>query len=155
MPDPLFCWLHPRCPSVHPALLRSAPRGAVLCFALRSYGLSDYGLRFTEDELQGLWRYLDRDDSGSIDYDEFLRGIRGDMNERRVAMVQLAWRVLDKTGDDRVTLADLEGTYDPSFHPDVRAVQRRCGAVHVPAPFSFLQHSIRPSCCGAWAVAGC
>lgn len=86
----------------------------------RSYGLSDYGLRFSEDEFQGLWRFVDRDDSGSIDYDEFLRAIRGDMNERRVGMVKLAWEVLDKTGDGRVTIEDLKGTYDPSFHPDVR-----------------------------------
>lgn len=83
------------------------------------HGLQDYGLRFSEEEFIGLWRYLDRDGSGTIDYDEFLRGIRGDMNERRVGMVAQAWAVLDKTGDDRVTIDDLRGTYDPAFHPDV------------------------------------
>jgi hypothetical protein len=61
----------------------------------------------------------DRDGSGFVDYNEFLRGVRGDMNDRRVGMVELAWNILDKTGDNRVTLEDLRGTYDPSFHPEV------------------------------------
>lgn len=82
-------------------------------------GLHDYGLRFTPDEFEALWRFLDRDRSGTIDYDEFLRGVRGEMNDRRVGMVELAWEVLDKTKDGKVTIDDLRGTYDPSFHPEV------------------------------------
>ena len=83
------------------------------------FGLQDYGLTFTVDEMEALWRFLDRDSSGTVDYNEFLRGVRGDMNDRRVGMVQLAWEVLDKTGDNTVTIDDLRGTYDPSFHPEV------------------------------------
>lgn len=40
-------------------------------------GLHDYGLTFTPDEFEALWRFLDRDRSGTIDYDEFLRGVKG------------------------------------------------------------------------------
>jgi Ca2+-binding EF-hand superfamily protein len=65
-------------------------------------GLHDYGLSFTPSEFEALWNFLDRDRSGTIDYDEFLRGVRGDMNDRRVEMVALAFDVLDKTDDGKV-----------------------------------------------------
>jgi hypothetical protein len=90
------------------------------------FGLQDFGLTFSVDELEALWRFLDRDSSGTVDYNEFLRGVRGDMNDRRVDMVAQAWQVLDKTGDNTVTIEDLRGTYDPSFHPEVRVRMCLC-----------------------------
>jgi hypothetical protein len=37
-----------------------------------------------------VFQYFDNDGSGTIDYDEFLVGVRGELNERRKALVQLA-----------------------------------------------------------------
>ena len=36
---------------------------------------------------QGLFDYFDSDDSGSISYDEFLVGVRGEMNAGRARLV--------------------------------------------------------------------
>jgi hypothetical protein len=33
-------------------------------------------------------------------------------------MAMMAYDVLDKNGDGTVTIADIEVTYDVSFHPD-------------------------------------
>ena len=46
--------------------------------------------------------FLDRDRNGFIDVDEFLIGVRGEMNDRRRALVRLAFGVLDtdRSGDD-------------------------------------------------------
>lgn len=41
---------------------------------------SDYMLGFTEGEMQQLFAYFDYDNSGLIDFDEFVRSIRGPMN---------------------------------------------------------------------------
>mmetsp|Transcript_129208 Transcript_129208/g.313888 ORF Transcript_129208/g.313888 Transcript_129208/m.313888 type:complete len:431 (+) Transcript_129208:94-1386(+) len=81
--------------------------------------LVDYGLSFTETEFFSLWRYFDRDGNNFVDYDEFLRGVRGEMNARRRAIVDVAFGRLDKTGDGEVTIADLQTCYDTSQHPDV------------------------------------
>mmetsp|Transcript_7279 Transcript_7279/g.26045 ORF Transcript_7279/g.26045 Transcript_7279/m.26045 type:complete len:441 (-) Transcript_7279:177-1499(-) len=83
--------------------------------------LADYGLAFTETEFFSLFRYFDRDGNDYIDYDEFLRGVRGEMNERRRAIVDQAFAVVDKTGDGVVTVADLALAYDTSQHPDVQS----------------------------------
>lgn len=46
-----------------------------------SKACSDYMLGFTEGEMQRLFGYFDYDHSGLIDFDEFVRAIRGPMNK--------------------------------------------------------------------------
>mmetsp|Transcript_1443 Transcript_1443/g.2026 ORF Transcript_1443/g.2026 Transcript_1443/m.2026 type:complete len:1301 (-) Transcript_1443:1473-5375(-) len=85
------------------------------------YGLEDYGVKCTPSEVESLFVYLDRDKSGKISFDEFLSGMRGPMSKRRLDLVHIAFQRLDRTGDGVVTVEDLEGVYDPSFHPDVKS----------------------------------
>lgn len=49
--------------------------------------MQDYMLGFSEGEIATLFRVFDYDRSGLIDYDEFLRTIRGPMNASRKAVV--------------------------------------------------------------------
>ena len=60
-----------------------------------------------------------------VDCDEFMKKIRGTISGKRLALVQQAFRVMDKTGDGVVNAHDLQGTYDPSKHPDVKAGKKR------------------------------
>ena len=39
-------------------------------------GVEEYGLNFTKSEISELFRLIDADHSGSIDYEEFLRKLR-------------------------------------------------------------------------------
>ena len=55
--------------------------------------------------------------------------MRGDMNERRTALVLLAFKQLDKTGDGLVTLDDLRNTYDVSFNPKFKSGQMSKDAI--------------------------
>ena len=52
-----------------------------------------------------------------INFDEFMRGIRGDLNPKRKAFVQMAYKKLDRTGDGFVDVKDLQKAYDVSKHP--------------------------------------
>lgn len=49
--------------------------------------MQDYMLGFSEGEIATLFRVFDYDRSGLVDYDEFLRTIRGPMNATRKAVV--------------------------------------------------------------------
>jgi Ca2+-binding EF-hand superfamily protein len=60
---------------------------------------------------------LNRD--GTIDYDEFLRIIRGDLTPPRLALVKKAFAKLDRDGSGVVDLEDLQGVYSAKRHPDV------------------------------------
>lgn len=43
----------------------------------------DFRVGLEDKDAERLFRIFDRDGSGSIDYDEFLRGVRGEMNQFR------------------------------------------------------------------------
>jgi Ca2+-binding EF-hand superfamily protein len=52
-----------------------------------SKAMQDYMLGFSEGEIARLFNHFDLDRSGLIEYDEFLRVIRGPMNSMRKAIV--------------------------------------------------------------------
>ena len=81
----------------------------------------DYRVDIADGELDQLYRAFDRDRSGSVDYDELLRGLRGPMNSNRRALVGMAWDKLNKDGSEFIDIDDVRGVYDPTNHPDVRS----------------------------------
>ncbi|CAE7618916.1 Capsl, partial [Symbiodinium microadriaticum] len=85
------------------------------------YGLRDYGISVTKTEIEQLFLYFDRDHNGFIDIDEFLIGIRGDLNDRRKSLIRMAFDILDIDGSGMVTVDELAAVYDVSWNPAVRA----------------------------------
>merc|ERR1719265_1640370 len=84
-------------------------------------GLERYGLPMPISEVQELVEILDRDNSGGVSYDEFIVGIRGHINERRSKLINMAYDVLDKTGDGVVTIEDIKAAYSLYHDPNVLA----------------------------------
>lgn len=58
-------------------------------------------------DLQALMKYYDVDGDGNITYDEFLRGLRDDLTERRKKMVEKAWDIMDKDNSGKITVKDI------------------------------------------------
>jgi len=81
--------------------------------------MQDYMLGFSDNEVTSLFHYFDYDNSGLIEYDEFLRTIRGPMNGNRKKIVKQAFDKIDKDNNGYVDINDIRGTYDASKHPDV------------------------------------
>jgi len=84
-----------------------------------SKAMGDYQLGFTEGEIQKLFVYFDFDKSGSIEFDEFVRAIRGSMNEARKAITMRAFKALDRDGNGWIDINDIRGVYKADKHPDV------------------------------------
>eukprot|EP01029_Cantina_marsupialis_P008922 TRINITY_DN20933_c0_g1_i1.p1 TRINITY_DN20933_c0_g1~~TRINITY_DN20933_c0_g1_i1.p1 ORF type:complete len:425 (-),score=164.50 TRINITY_DN20933_c0_g1_i1:236-1510(-) len=74
---------------------------------------------WTEEHFKALFDHFDADSSGTLSYDEFLVGVRGQLNERREHFVKLAFGIIDKDGNGKLELDDLIGRYDASKHPRV------------------------------------
>jgi len=72
----------------------------------------------SDADVQSLFARFDRDNSGTIDFDEFLQALRPPMSKSRQAIIMDAFRKLDKTGDGVITVADLEGAYSVDKHAD-------------------------------------
>ena len=55
------------------------------------WGLKENGHVLSPSEFERIFKYFDKNNDGKIDYDEFLRAIRGDLNERRRSLIKLAY----------------------------------------------------------------
>jgi Ca2+-binding EF-hand superfamily protein len=83
------------------------------------WGLMDYGISISKDEACEIMAHFDKDKNGSVNFDEFLVTLRGDLNETRTASIRKAYEKLDVTKDGRVTLDDIARLYNVSSHPEV------------------------------------
>lgn len=83
--------------------------------------LNAFKFKLAPAEKNNLFTFFDVDKSGGVSYDEFVREVRGPMNEAREQFVQMAFRTLDKDGSGVVDARDLAQAYDTSKCPNVRS----------------------------------
>jgi Ca2+-binding EF-hand superfamily protein len=100
------------------------PGSKVLTLGAFKVACAESGLVFESKDLTSLFRVLDDDDSGFIDFDEFLHFMRGPMNERRMSFVEQAFGKLDRDGNGVVEPHEVATLYDASMHPDVVSGKR-------------------------------
>jgi Ca2+-binding EF-hand superfamily protein len=81
--------------------------------------MKDYMLGFSDTEIKSLFGYFDVDRGGAVDYDEFIRSLRGPMNPNRKKLVAQAYNKLDKDGSGYIDINDIKGVYNAKKHPDV------------------------------------
>lgn len=55
------------------------------------WGLIDYGITITKEEACKVMDHFDRDKNGTVDFDEFLRALKGDLNDFRKSFIQQAY----------------------------------------------------------------
>ncbi|KFM66371.1 Calcyphosin-like protein, partial [Stegodyphus mimosarum] len=84
-------------------------------------GLQEYGASLDGDEVAELFKELDKDGSGTVSFEEFLKAVRPPLSQERLDVIEKAFAKMDKTGDGSVTLEDLKGVYNAKEHPDVAA----------------------------------
>eukprot|EP00002_Diphylleia_rotans_P003156 TRINITY_DN1212_c0_g5_i13.p2 TRINITY_DN1212_c0_g5~~TRINITY_DN1212_c0_g5_i13.p2 ORF type:complete len:137 (-),score=38.95 TRINITY_DN1212_c0_g5_i13:176-586(-) len=75
-------------------------------------------------EFTALWIGFDRDQSGTICFEEFLKALRGEMNASRKKWVTKAFQKLDKDGSGLVNLDDIRDVYKAAKHPKVLSGER-------------------------------
>lgn len=81
--------------------------------------VKDYMLGFSDSEIKTLFGYFDSSRDGSVDYDEFIRILRGPMNPMRKKFVAQAYNKLDKDRSGYIDINDIKGVYNATKHPDV------------------------------------
>jgi Ca2+-binding EF-hand superfamily protein len=61
---------------------------------------------------------------GTLNIDEFMMAVRGEMNQTRLNVVEQAFRKIDKDGNGLMEVDDIKGTYSADRHPDVMQGKR-------------------------------
>lgn len=100
------------------------------------WGLKEYGVTITKREAEILLDFLDTNEDGFVNYDEFLVAIRGKPNQKRQAFIDKAFLKFDRDGNGRVNSSDLKTVYDCTGHPKVRSGEMSEDEVFV----NFLQN---------------
>jgi len=93
-------------------------------------GLEMYGLTLSDEEALIVFEHFDRDRSGQLELEEFIAGVRGPMNDRRLKLVTTAYALLSKHFHGVLTLQDVKSAYDASQHPAVLMGERMEKEVH-------------------------
>jgi len=70
-------------------------------------------------DFEYVWKYFDTNNSGDISVDEFLLGIRGNLNQIRMKAVQDAYQKIDRDQSGDISLNEIEALYDVTNHPKV------------------------------------
>lgn len=84
-----------------------------------SQAVKDFKIQLTADDVTFIFNQFDRNKDGRLDYDEFLRGVRGEMNSQRRGLAERAFTVLDTNGNGVITIGDIAQTYSAKKHPAV------------------------------------
>ena len=83
--------------------------------------MHDFRMGLNKKQVTTAWAIFDRDGSGELSYDEFLRCIVGEMNPRRVAVAKKAFAIMDKDKSGKIDINDIRQTYNAKQHPDVQS----------------------------------
>jgi len=81
--------------------------------------VKNFGLGYSGDQIIIVFNFFDTNQSGEIDYDEFLRALRGSMNSFRSSLVTKAFDKFDRDGNGQIDIHDITGLYNGKKHPDV------------------------------------
>ena len=79
----------------------------------------DFKIDIPSDDISTVFGIFDMNKDGTISYDEFLRQIRGDINPKRLELVERAFQKLDKDGSGILEVQDIAGIYNGKKHPAV------------------------------------
>lgn len=79
------------------------------------------GLFLSLPEISALFKRFDSSGDGSVNFEEFLSALRGDLNERRRKMVEKVFMQLDRDGSGAIEVADMTGVFSAKDHPEVQA----------------------------------
>lgn len=94
-------------------------KSLTLCRSEFCWVLKEAGFNLTKNEFDNIFRFFDKNCDDEISYKEFMTFVRGELNERRLAIIRAVFERLDKAHDGKISLEDLKAYFDVSNHPDV------------------------------------
>ena len=79
----------------------------------------DFKVGVSDENVPVLFDIFDTNRDGTLNIDEFLYAIRGELNDFRKALVEKAFRKIDIDSSGFLDIDDIKDVYNASKHPDV------------------------------------
>ncbi|XP_076813809.1 calcyphosin-2-like [Clavelina lepadiformis] len=83
--------------------------------------LDEFDVSLPQSDFDSVWRVVDENNDGAIDYGEFMRAFIGEMNESRKGIVRKVFKKLDPHKTGSTSLLHLQKLYSANKHPLVVA----------------------------------
>jgi len=84
-----------------------------------SKACKDFKVGINEENVPLIFDLFDTSHDGTLNIDEFLMAIRGEMNDYRRTVVEQAFNKIDRDGSGYITIDDIKDIYNAKRHPDV------------------------------------
>ena len=79
----------------------------------------DYRIGINGKQIRDVFNEFDFNKNGTINYQEFCKGVMGEMNDRRKNLVKIIFETFDKNKSGYIDLDDIRDVYSAKNHPDV------------------------------------
>jgi len=79
--------------------------------------LKSFNINLNHKDFESVWRVIDENGDGAINYGEFIRAFIGEMNEFRKSLVRKVFKKLDPQKSGSADLMDLKKLYSARSHP--------------------------------------
>ena len=86
--------------------------------------MQDFRIGMNERQCKQVYAMFDRDGSGEVTYDEFLRLIRGEMNAFRKNLATRVYKIMDSDKSGQLDINDIRQTYNAKQHPKVQSGEK-------------------------------
>ncbi len=81
--------------------------------------MKEFKIDLSSEQIHFIFKIFDVNKDGSLSYIEFLRGVRGEINDFRKYLIDKAFAKLDVNNQGAITLDEVVGKYQVTRHPAV------------------------------------
>ena len=83
-----------------------------MCFVQIKNGLIDMGIKISPQQLEDVFVFFDKDDSGAVSFEEFMEGLRGELSPERLLVINQAFDAIDVSGDGDISIDEVRSCED-------------------------------------------
>jgi Ca2+-binding EF-hand superfamily protein len=83
--------------------------------------LQKCGVAPSPQDIRALFLEFDADGNNEISYNEFVSALRGNLSEKRRAIISRVFSLIDSDRDGIISMTDIGSCFNPKHHPEVKA----------------------------------
>ena len=89
-----------------------------------SKSLHEFETELTDEEITNLFAYFDKDNTGIINYINFINSIRGPMSQKRILILKEAFKKLDLDKGGQVEIGEIKSQFNAKNDKDVKSGEK-------------------------------
>ena len=89
-----------------------------------SKSLHEFETELSDEEISNFFSYFDKDNTGVINYLNFINAIRGPMNQKRILILKEAFKKLDLDKGGQVEIGEIKSQFNAKNDKDVKSGEK-------------------------------